>query len=126
VDKFHANHTAGNQTISPSITPIQIKPMCDTSTQNHPAVTKIQIDYEDGSHDVMELLDAEQGLYNWDRKHPAGKKTRGGLYTANRIAAHLFKTGLEGHFADDQCLFQEQAAPELLHQGVMSVHTKSP
>lgn len=41
------------------------KPMSDTSTQNHPAVSKIRIEYEDGSHDEMELLDAAQGLYNW-------------------------------------------------------------
>ncbi|MFM8715806.1 MAG: hypothetical protein ACKOHM_04015 [Spartobacteria bacterium] len=84
--------------------------MNDTSTQNQPAVSKIRIEYEDGSHDVMELLDAEQGLYNWDRKRPTGKNTRGGLYTANRIAAQLFKTGLEGCLAEDQFLFQKQAS----------------
>jgi hypothetical protein len=84
--------------------------MSATTSPNNPAVTKIRIEYADGSHDEMELLDSEQGLYNWDRKHPAGKNTQGGLYTANRIAAHLFKTGLEGHFAEDQFLCPKQAA----------------
>lgn len=81
------------------------KPMSDTSTQNHPAVSKIRIEYEDGSYDEMELLDAAQGLYSWDRKRPTGKNTRGGLYTAHRIAAQLFKTGLEGCLAEDQSIF---------------------
>ena len=89
------------------------KPVSDTSAQNHPAVSKIRIEYEDGSHDEMELLDAAQGLYNWDRKRPTGKNTRGGLYTAHRIAAQLFKTGLEGCLAEDQSIFQKQAS--LLH-----------
>jgi len=102
--------------------------MCDTSPQNHPAVSKIRIEYEDGTHDVMELLDAEQGLYNWDRKRPAGKNLRGGLYTANRIAAHLFKTGLEGHLAEDQFLYPKQAAAlngfikTETHPAVLDVH----
>jgi hypothetical protein len=87
--------------------------MSDTSTQNHPAVSKIRIEYEDGSHDEMELLDASQGLYNWDRKRPTDKNTRGGLYTAHRIAAQLFKTGLEGCLAEDQCIVQKQTS--LLH-----------
>ena len=86
------------------------KPMSDTSTQNHPAVSKIRIEYEDGSHDEMELLDAVQGLYNWDRKRQTGKNTRGGLYTAHRIAAQLFKTSLEGCLAEDQSIFQKQAS----------------
>lgn len=66
------------------------------TASNHPAVTKIRIEYADGSHDKMELLDASQGLYSWDRKRPTGKNARGGLYTANRIAAQLLKTALEG------------------------------
>ena len=83
--------------------------MSDTTTPNHPAVTKIRIEYADGSHDEMELMDASQVLYSWDRKRPTGKNARGGLYTANRIAAQLFKTALEGHLADDQFLFKKQA-----------------
>jgi hypothetical protein len=86
--------------------------MSDTAS-NHPAVTKIRIEYADGSHDKMELLDASQGLYSWDRKRPTGKNARGGLYTAHRIAAQLFKTGLEGCLAKDQSIFQKQA--RLLH-----------
>ena len=86
------------------------KPMSDTSTQNHPAVSKIRIEYEDGSHDEMELLDAAQGLYNWERKRSTDKNTRGGLYTAHRIAAQLFKTSLEGCLAEDQSIFQKQAS----------------
>jgi hypothetical protein len=58
----------------------------------------------------MELLDAVQGLYNWDRKRQTGKNTRGGLYTAHRIAAQLFKTSLEGCLAEDQSIFQKQAS----------------
>jgi hypothetical protein len=83
--------------------------MSDTTSPNHPAVTKIRIEYADGSHDEMELMDAAQGLYSWDRKRPTGKNARGGLYTANRIAAQLFKTGLEGRLAEDQFVFKKQA-----------------
>lgn len=83
--------------------------MNDTTTSNHPAVTKIRIEYADGSHDEMELLDAAQGLYSWDRTRPTVKNTRGGLYTANRIAAQLFKTALEARLAEDQFVFKKQA-----------------
>jgi len=41
--------------------------MSDTTTANHPAVTKFRIEYADGSQDEMELLDASQGLYSWDQ-----------------------------------------------------------
>ena len=40
---------------------------------------------------------------------PDGKNARGGLYTANRIAAQLFKTALEGRLAEDQFVFKKQA-----------------
>ena len=83
--------------------------MSDTNAPNHPAVSKIRIEYDDGSHDEMELLDATQGLYSWDRKRPTGKNARGGLYTGNRIAAQLFKTALEGELAEDQFVFKKQA-----------------
>jgi hypothetical protein len=79
------------------------------NTPHHPAVTKIRIEYADGSHDEMELLDAAQGLYSWDRKRPNGKNARGGLYTGNRIAAQLFKTALGGQLAEDQFVFKKQA-----------------
>ena len=82
--------------------------MSDTNSPNHPAVTKIRIEYADGSHDEMELLDAAQGLYSWDRKRPTGKNARGSLYTANRISAQLFKTALEGKLAEDQFVFKKQ------------------
>lgn len=83
--------------------------MSDTTTPNHPAVSKIRIEYAGGIHDEMELMDASQGLYSWDRKRPTGKNMRGGLYTANRIAAQLFKAALEGHLAEDQLVFKKQA-----------------
>jgi hypothetical protein len=83
--------------------------MSDTNTPHHPAVIKIRIEYADGSHDEMELMDAAQGLYSWDRKLPTGKNARGGLYTANRIAAQLFKTALEGQLVEDQFVFKKQA-----------------
>jgi hypothetical protein len=83
--------------------------MSDTTSPNNPAVTKIRIEYVDGSHDEMELMDAAQVLYSWDRKRPTGKNARGGLYTANRIAAQLFKTALEGHLAEDQFIYKKQA-----------------
>jgi hypothetical protein len=83
--------------------------MSDTTSPHHPSISKIRIEYADGSHDEMELLDAAQGLYSWDRKRPTGKNARGGLYTANRIAAQLFKTALEGQFAEDQFVSNKQA-----------------
>jgi hypothetical protein len=83
--------------------------MSDTKAPIHPAVSKILIEYANGSHDEMELMDAAQDLYSWDRKRPTGKNARGGLYTANRIAAQLFKTALEGQLAEDQFVFKKQA-----------------
>jgi hypothetical protein len=83
--------------------------MSDTYTPHHPAVTKIRIEYADGSFDQMELVDASQGLYFWDRKLSTGNNARGGLFTANRIAAQLFKTALEGQLAEDQFVFKKQA-----------------
>ena len=83
--------------------------MSDTYTPHHPAVTKIRIEYADGSFDQMELVDASQGLYFWDRKLSTGNNARGGLYTANRIAAQLFKTTLEGRLAPDQLISKKQA-----------------
>ena len=38
-----------------------------TIAEAHPAVSKIRIEYADGSHDDMELLDERQVLYSWDR-----------------------------------------------------------
>jgi hypothetical protein len=83
--------------------------MSDTTSPDKPDISKIRIEYADGSHDEMELMDASQGLYSWDRKRPTGKNARGGLYTANRIAAQLFKTALEGQLADDQFVSKKQA-----------------
>ncbi len=54
----------GNQTASPNIPPAQIKTMSDTTSPNHPAVSKICIEYADGSHDEIELMDSSQGLYS--------------------------------------------------------------
>jgi hypothetical protein len=108
MDEFHAVHPAGNQAVPPNIPTIQIKTMSNAAP-NQPAVTKIRIEYADGSHDEMELMDASQGLYSWDRKRPTGKNARGGLYTANRIAAQLFKTALEGQLAEDQFVSKKQA-----------------
>ena len=83
--------------------------MNHSTTADHPTVSKIRIEYADGSHDEMELIDPSQVLYSWDRKRPTEKSTRGGLYTANRIGALLFKTGLEGRLAEDQLIFKKQA-----------------
>ena len=85
------------------------KTMNHSTTADHPTVSKIRIEYADGSHDEMELIDPSQVLYSWDRKRPTEKSTRGGLYTANRIGALLFKTGLEGRLAEDQLIFKKQA-----------------
>jgi hypothetical protein len=74
-----------------------------------PAVSKIRIEYADGSHDDMELLDERQVLYSWDRKTASGKKGGGGLYTANRMSALVFKTTLEGRLAPDQFITEKQA-----------------
>jgi hypothetical protein len=80
-----------------------------TIAEAHPAVSKIWIEYADGSHDDMELLDERQVLYSWDRKTASGKKGGGGLYTANRMSALLFKTTLEGRLAPDQLISKKQA-----------------
>jgi len=80
-----------------------------TIAEARPAVSKIRIEYADGSHDDMELLDERQVLYSWDRKTASGKKGGGGLYTANRISALLFKTTLEGRLVSDQLITKKQA-----------------
>jgi hypothetical protein len=83
-----------------------------------PAVSKIRIEYAERSHDDMELLDERQVLYSWDRKTASGKKGGGGLYTANRISALLFKTTLEGRLAPDQIISKKQA-------GLLNAYIKS-
>ena len=59
---------------------------------NSPAVTRIRVEYDDGSCDSIELLQrGDLPLYGLTRKRPDSEPPRG-AYTSAAIAALLFGT----------------------------------
>ena len=60
---------------------------------SQPRVTKIHVEYEDGSHDDVELLPgADFSLYDLRRKRPGVKKRDIGACCGDSVGAFLFFT----------------------------------
>ncbi len=66
-----------------------------------PQVSRIRVDYEDGSFDVIENLPQDEtAFYNLCRKRPLHGAFRLGIHTAGAIGAILFLTALHGKRRD--------------------------
>src|SRR5262245_26758440 len=66
-------------------------------SENKPRLLRIQLDYEDGSRDDIEVLSggsSELPLYGWKRERP-DERMPAGAYTRGAIAVILFNTVLE-------------------------------
>jgi hypothetical protein len=60
---------------------------------NEPSVTRIHLDYEDGSFDEIRLLEGGEGpTYGLQRKSPGEEVRSLGVHTHGPIAAILFHT----------------------------------
>ena len=74
----------------------------EIEAQNIHRISVIEVTFEDGSSDTIELIPDEKpshSLYGWTRRSN-GKKVRSGAYTMRAIAAYLYEAAIRGEFIE--------------------------
>lgn len=75
---------------------------------SEPKITRIHVEYEDGSSDDIEHLSHEEtAFYGLTRKRPDAGKHNLGLHSSGAIAALLFVTALHGRRREYSCVDPE-------------------
>ena len=70
-----------------------------------PRVTRIHVEYEDGSSDEMELLpENDLPLYDLRSRGPVQRRVRQGVFTHYAVAALVFQTAFERRWQGYQAL----------------------